>query len=54
MIAHLIQLQRGELWVVACRNAFIAENAADLKDALEATHNHPLEMQLPAQQQADA
>ena len=45
---RLVQLDRRELRVVPRRDAFIAPDATQLKDALEAAHHEALEVQLRA------
>ena len=40
----LVQLNRCELWVVAGADAFIAENAPNLKHLLKAANNEALQM----------
>ena len=43
---RLIELHHRELGVVACRDAFVAEDPADLEHPLHPTDDQPLEMQL--------
>lgn len=45
---RLVQLNRGELRIVAGADAFIPENASNLEDLFKATNNQTLQMQLPA------
>ena len=42
----LVELEHGELGVVAGRQALVAEDPADLEDLLEAAHHQPLQVQL--------
>ena len=48
MDADLVELDRGELRVVPSRDPLVSKDAPDLKHALKASHDQPLEMQLPA------
>ena len=42
--ARLVELESGELRVVARGDALVAEDAADLIDALHAPHRQPLQV----------
>src|SRR6516165_4830958 len=42
----LVKLQHSELGIVLGGNAFVAEVAIDLVDAVEAPHNQPLQVEL--------
>ena len=42
----LIELEHGELGIVLRRDAFVAEIAIDLVDALQAAHHQALQIQL--------
>eukprot|EP00955_Chlamydomonas_euryale_P024830 261435-Chlamydomonas_euryale.AAC.1 len=50
---HLVQLHSCELWVVARRDALVAEDAAELKHALKAADDHALEVQLGGDAQCE-
>ena len=43
---RLVELDRGELGVVAAVDPLVAEDAADLVDAIEPAHHQPLQVQL--------
>ena len=42
----LVELEHGELWIVPCRNALVAEIAIDLVHAIEPAHDQALEIKL--------
>ena len=48
VVVHVgpVQLHHGELGVVDQRDALVAEVLADLEDAIESSHQQPLEIQL--------
>ena len=49
----LVELEHGELGVVAGGDALVAEHPADLEDLLEAAHHQPLEVELGGDAQVE-